>query len=380
MLTMNLYFNKLLFLIYILFSCMIGTAQVRTARAEHAQGTLQKYQQSLKFIRSYKYLSDAKATSLANTVNKMMDLVSLSSQLNPPVGFDAEVNVTASNLEFKTARPQLEVYCYLRYLMKDNNGQVKKSMDGADLNLWINRFDAFSQAGNYWQACDELKLPLFFEEIPLSDSTSDYISFKYADHDIRMVLANNKPFFVPLTRKEFVQFLIARGAQALKEDQEALETSRKSKATITKLMATQNESDKAYSASALKSIDDGIAQWQKNIQQQEKETEACQTLLHSMTPQKAAAPARMNYNKKSNSQRFGSLDQLVPVGRREGVMLTKINPDYYNKSSQAPVAQMIMVYYGWPTVGFAQDPDYLQQTTIDIFNQLDYHALKESMK
>jgi hypothetical protein len=99
-----------------------------------------------------------------------------------------------------------------------------------------------------------------------------------------------------------------------------------------------------------------------------------------MTAQDAAAPARMDYNKKSNSQQFGALEQLVPVGRREGVMLTKINPNYYNKSAQVPVAQMIMVYYAWPKIGFEQDPDYLQQKTIDIFNQLDYHALKESMK
>jgi hypothetical protein len=325
-------------------------------------------------------LTDAKATSMANTVNKIMDIVCQSSQLNPPVGFDAEVDVAASDLEFKTAKPQLYVYCYLRYLMKDKNGQVKKSMDGADLNLWINRFDAFSQAGNYWKTCSELKLPLFFEEIPLSDSTSDYIAFKYAGHDIRMVLANNKPFFVPLTRKEFVQFLIARGERGLKEDREGLETSRKSKTTIAKLMATQNESDKAYSESSLKSIDDDIAQVQKNIQQQEKENQECQLLLHTMTPQEASAPARMNYNKKSNSQGFGGLDQLVPVGRREGVMLTKINPDYYNKSPQAPVAQMIMVYYDWPKVGFVQDPDYLQQKAIDVFNQLNYHQLKESMK
>lgn len=195
-----------------------------------------------------------------------------------------------------------------------------------------------------------------------------------------MVLANNKPFFVPLTRKEFVQFLIARGSQALKEDREALETSGKGKATIIKLMATQNESDKAYSASALKSIDDGIEQWKKNILQQETEIKTCQSFLAAMTPEEAAAPARMNYNKKSNSQQFGGLDQLVPVGRREGVMLTKINPDYYNKSPHAPVAQLITLYYGWATVGFAQDPDYLQQKTIDIFNQLDYHQLKESMK
>jgi len=355
-------------------------AQVRIEHAEHTQGTLKKDQQALKFIRTFKYLSDAKAASLANTVNKIMDFVCQSSQLNPPVGFDAEVNVAASNLEFKTATPQLEVFCYLRYLIKGNDGRVKKSMDGADLNLCINRFDAFSQAGNYWQACDQLKLPLFFEEIPLSDSTNDYISFKYAGHDIRMVLANKKPFFVPLTRKEFIQFLIARGGQALKDDQEALEASRKSKATITKLMATENESDKAYSASALKSIDDGIGQWQKNIEQQKIEIRSCQSFLNAMTPQEASAPARMDYNKKSNSQQFGGLGQLVPFGRSEGVMLVKINSGYYNKSSQAPVAQMIMVYYAWPTVGFAQDPDYLQQKTIDIFNQLNYHQLKESMK
>ena len=377
---MNFYCKRLPFFAYMLLLSIAATAQPRIEHAEHTQGILQRHQQSLKFIRSFKYLPDAKAMSLANTVNKIMDIVCQSSQLNPPVGFDAEVDVAASDLEFKTTRPKLYVYCYLRYLMKDKNGQVKKSMDGADLNLWINRFDAFSQAGNYWKACSELKLPLFFEEIPLSDSTNDYISFKYAGHDIRMVLANNKPFFVPLTRKEFVQFLIARGGQALKEDQEALETSRKSKATITKLMATQNESDKAYSASAVKSIDDDIEQTQKNIEQQKIAIRTCESFLNTMTPQEAAAPARMNYNKKSNSQGFGGLDQLVPVGRREGMMLTKINPDYYNKSTQAPVAQMIMVYYAWPTVGFAQDPDYLQQKTIDIFNQLDYHALKESMK
>lgn len=376
---MDIFCKKLFFSAYLFLWSMVATAQPGTEHAEHTQGTLQKYQQSLKFIRSFKYLPDAKAISLANTVDKIIDIVCQSSQLNPPVGFDAEVDVAASDLEFKKKRPQLYVYCYLRYLIKDNNGQVKKSMDGADLNVWINRYDAFSQAGNYWKECSELKLPLFFEEIPLSDSTDDYISFKFAGHDIRMVLANNKPFFVPLTRKEFVQFLIARGGQALQDDQEALETSRKSKATIPKLTETENESDKAYSASALKSIDDGIGQWQKNIEQQKIEIRNCQSFLNAMTAQEAAAPARMDYNKKSNSQQFGALEQLVPVGRREGVMLTKINPDYYNKSAQAPVAQMIMVYYGWPTVGFAQDPDYLQQKTIDIFHQLDYHALKESM-
>lgn len=378
---MNICFKKLFVLIYTLLFCIITTGQVSIEHAENTQGTLQKDGQVLKFIRSFKVLPDAKATTLANTVNQMMDIICRSSQLNPPVGFDAKVDVAASDLGLKETKPYLKVYCFLRYLIRDlHTTQVKKSMDGTDLYLNINWFDLFDQAGNYWQACSELKLPLFFEEIALSDSTNDYIAFKYKGDQMRMVLANNKPFFVPLMRKEFVQFLIARGRQALKADQEALETSRKSKPMITKLMETQNESDKAYSASTLKSIDAVIAQWKKNIQQQEIDIKRCQSFLSSMTPEEAAAPARMDYNKKNNSQLFGGLDQLVPAGRREGVMLTKINPGYYNKSPKAPVAQLITLYYVWPSIGFVQDPDFLQQKTIDIFNQLDYHQLKESMK
>ena len=378
---MNVCFKKMSLVICVFFCSFIATAQVRIEHAEHMQGTLQKGHPALKFIRSFKVLPETKATSLANTANKIMDLVCQTPQLNPPIGFDADMNVSASDLGLKEKEPHLNVLCYLRYLTKDpHTGQIKKSMDGTDLMVNINWFDLFHQAGNYWEACNELKFPLFFEEIPLSDSTNDYIAFKYKGDEMRMVLANNKPFFVPLTRKEFVQFLIARGAKALKEDREALGLAGKSKATLTKLMETQSESDKAYTASALKSVDYNVEQWQKNIQQQEKENEACKSLLKSMTPQEAAAPARMDYNKKSNSQRFGGLDQLVPVGRREGVMLMKINANYYDKSPNAPEAQLITIYYAWPKIGFASDADYLQQKTIDIFNQLDYHRLKESMK
>jgi hypothetical protein len=374
-------FKKLFFLSSMLFSCSVTIAQLRIEHASHTQGTLQKEQQTLKFIDSFKVLPETKAVSLANAANKIIEIVCQTSQLNPPVGFDARVNASASDLGLKETEPRLNVLCYLRYLIKNaQTTEIKKSMDGTDLMLNINWFDLFHQAGNYWQACSELKLPLFFEEIPLSDSTNDYIAFEYKGDQMRMVLGNNKPFFIPLTRKEFIQFLIARGSEALKTDQETLQSSQKSKVTITKLMVTESESDKAYSASTLKSIDYAIEQWQKNIQQQEEENDACKSLLNSMTPEEAAAPARMDYNKKSNSKGFGSINQLVPVGRREGVMLTKINPQYYNKSPKAPVAQLITIYYVWPKLGFEQDPDYLQQKTIDIFNQLDYHQLKQSMK
>jgi hypothetical protein len=77
---------------------------------------------------------------------------------------------------------------------------------------------------------------------------------------------------------------------------------------------------------------------------------------------------------------MASLERLVPVGRREGKLLVKLNPSFYNQSPGAPVAQMIVLYYAWPTVGFTQTPDYLQQAILDIYNHTDYHALKKSMK
>lgn len=144
------------------FYCSVLWPQVKIEHAEHTQGTLQKDQEALKFIHSFKVLPDAKATSLGNTANKMMDIICRSSQLNPPIGFDAKVNVAASDLRLKETEPRLNVFCYLRYLIKDDDGQVKKSMDGTDLYLNINWFDLFHQAGNYWEACNQLKLPLFF--------------------------------------------------------------------------------------------------------------------------------------------------------------------------------------------------------------------------
>ena len=112
----------------------------------------------------------------------------------------------------------------------------------------------------------------------------------------------------------------------------------------------------------------------------EEEIADCKALLNSISPQDASAPARLDYNKKSTLGAMASLDRLVPVGRREGTLLVKLNPAFYNHSPNAPVAQMIILYYAWAKAGFAKAPDYLQQAVLDIFNQIDYHQLKKSMQ
>jgi hypothetical protein len=381
---MKAYCKKVFFLPFMLLPCIMCTSQVRIEHAEHMKGTLKREEQTLKFIRSFKVLPDAKASSLAMTTDKIMDAICRLPQLNAPTGFDAKVNVAGTTLGLKERKPHFMVYCYLRYLVKDSHtGIVKQSMDGADLYLYINAFGFFDQMGNYWQDCDKAKFPLFFEQPSLLDSMDDYITFKYKGDPIRIVLANDKPLFIPLTRKEFVQFLIARKNFEVKDDQGIIADLQK---TIKEAGETLAHPTSYLTAEVKKALVDGVTVQEKQVANFKEEIKKKQAkilryreYLNAMNPREAAAPTRLDYDKKSD-ELMGGLEQLVPVGRQEGVMLTKINPDYYNHSPNAPVAQMLTLYYAWPKVGFEQDPDYLQQTTIDIFNQLDYHQLKESMK
>lgn len=381
---MKAYFKILFFLPFMILPCIVCIAQVRIEHAEHMQGTLKREQQTLKFIRSFKVMPDAKASSLAITTGKIMDVICRLPQLNPPTGFDAKVNVAGSDLGLKEPEPRFQVYCYLRYLVKDpHTGTVKQSMDGADIYLHINAFDLFHQMGNYWEDCNKTNFPLFFEQVSLLDSTNDYFTFQYKGDPIRIVLANNKSLFVPLTRKEFVQFLIARKNFQVKEDQGIIADLQK---TIKETGETLAHPTPYLTPEVKKALANGIATQEKQIADFNEEIKKKQMkikqyheFLDDMTAQEAAAPTRLNYNKKSD-ELVGGLEQLVPIGRREGVMLTKINPGYYNRAPNAPAAQMISLYYAWPKIGFEQDPDYLQQAALDIFNQLDYHQLKESMK
>ena len=378
---MKALFKKLFFVNVVLLSCNLLMAQVKIDNVPDAPGKLIRKNNTLQFINSFKVLSTAKATSLAKTSDKIMDIICQSPHLNPPVGYNAKVHISTSGSDLKDKMPTAEVVFYLRYLVKDSRYTgIRESMDGADLYLNINDFDIFSQMGNYWKSCNELKFPLFFEEPVLTDSTNNYIEFQYKGDPVRIVMAGSKPLFVPLTRKELIQFVILRQEQAVKSDNEAIKTSRTNEGTLKKLMVTWNERDKAEAASSLKSMDNDIEQFQKNIKRSEKEIADCKSLLNTMSPQDAGAPARLDYNKKSTAEGMASLERLVPVGRREGTLLVKLNPSFYNHSPNAPVAQMIVLYYAWPQVGFTQAPDFLQQAILDIFNNMDYHQLKESMK
>ena len=361
------------------------TAQVKIDFVPDAPGKLIRKNNTLQFINSFKVLSAARASSLANTSDKIMDIICQSPHLNPPVGYNAKMHISTAGSSLKEKEPTTEVVFYLRYLVKDSRYTgIKESMDGADLYLNINDFDIFSQMGNYWEDCSKLKFPLFFEEPSLTDSTNDYIEFQYKGDPVRIVMAGSKPLLVPLTRKEFVKFLIARSQYRIKDDENTIADLQKNKKQTQGTLANPPSyitSDvKKALADGIVETDKQIMETRENIKNIQAEINRYQEYIGKMLPTEIVAPVRLDYNKKSAGTGMGGLDQLVPPGRREGTLLVKLNPVFYNHSPNAPVAQMIVLYYAWPSVGFTQAPDYLQQAILDIFNYINYHQLKESMK
>lgn len=195
---------------------------------------------------------------------------------------------------------------------------------------------------------------------------------------------NNRALFVPLTRKEFVQFLIAQKKYQIKEDEKTIESLQKS---LKQTQETLENPPSYLTREVLKVLSDGVVITQKQINSEKTDIgnkqvkiKECENIINGMTTQEAASPARIDYNKKIED--FDKLKRLVPVGRMEGVGLFKMNPGYYDRSAGAPGAQLIFVYYQLPNPGIFEKTEfnYLEQKTMDIFNQLDYHQLKENMR
>jgi hypothetical protein len=367
------------------------SAQTNSIHAEHATGKLVKDKNVSGFIHQFKELSAAKASSLEKTVNDIYATLYKLPQLNPPMGFEAAPHLFINRNAISAPIPSSKVACYFRYLDHDTKtGKPITSKDGTDFNLELNSFDRFfDQLGNFWSDCHKLHFPLFFEQLPITDSNADYLEVNFKSYGypyvsnnvpnspIRIVKRNDKPLMIPLTRKEYMQFLIARNQYRIK-DNEATVLDEKKQIAETK----KNVSDPTYK-SVKETLQKAVTTMEAQINKLNEKTEGfrqkiahLQQLINAMPAQEANAPAHLDYKKRSDE--FGGIEQLLPAGSNGGVMLTKINPGYYNRSSNAPVVQLIIVYYSWPVPGYTQ-PDYLQQETMDMLREIDYHSLKESM-
>jgi hypothetical protein len=309
-------------------------------------------------------------------------------QLRPPIGFSTRTLLTTSFPAVSKRRiPNAALEIENHYLIVDpETGGVKVSDGGVLLVFETNSIEHFChQQGSYAHDCAELNIPDFFEEIPVTDSTADYIelNYRYYKHPhsvppnpIRIVRRNDKPVFVPFTRKNFIEYLIAKSAHNVKVWKDIIADNQKNIQEARKNMADPVFSQvSAALSTSVKTMEGQTADAREKVKGFEQEEQRFRALLHTMPPAEANAPARV-----SDKGEFGSLESLVPLGRQEGDALCKVNPDYFDASPNAPGAQVIIVYYHWEILGvYTHDPNYLQQKIIDIFHQLDYHRLKESM-
>jgi len=384
--------NITLFIVFIL-SANCAFSQERTIYSQNATGTIAEIGRNTIFnkIDAVKNINRSRIPSLRNCITSQIKIFHADSIFHPPKGFIAQASFHTESDPFakSTDFPPCMLSFGFYYLENDQkSGSVKKSMDGTLIGMETNNlYHFFRQVGNYWKDCDELNLPLFFEEPPVSDSTDDYIELDFrhyaAPHitpntPFRIILRNHRPPFIPLARKEFLQYLIAQKNAALKTHQGNIKDDQKSINDQQKLLSNP------LFQSRSETIKKTIVQIQKNILKEEDNIKSVQQLLNqyqktasSMSSQEAALPVRVD-----NSKIFSAdpLLALVPAGRKEGTALYKINPDYYDKSTNASGAQLIIVYYSLPRDFGSEKLNYLEQKTVDVFNRLDYHALKVSMQ
>lgn len=358
-------------------------AQVKIENVPDAPGKLKRNSNVRQFISNFKVLPAAKATSLTRTTNAVIDVICRLPQVNAPIGYNTHVNVSVVDQGMKEREPLLNVFCYLRNLTRDSRYTgIKESMDGADLYFKINAFNFFNQFGNFWQDCNKAKVPLFFEAPLITDSTGDYLEIRRDGTPVRFVCTGKKPLLVPLTRREYVQFLIAREKSYIADDEKSIgeleNNQREAKTTLAHPPSYLTADTRKALAEGVKTQEQQEYQFQDRVKKGQEKLRRCQEYLEGLPPAEAAAPARLDKNRKSDE--FGGIEQLVPAGHKEGVLLTKINPDYYEHTAGSPTAQMLLIYYAWPTTGFETDPNYVQQAALDIFKSLDYHALKQSLQ
>ena len=394
-----LYFKRLFYFLLFLLIVLPVFGQHETIYGENTVGKLSGNETAgyFKRIDVVKNLDKTKKASLKKCLAAQLKIFFSDPLFNPPKGFNARTGFGisedpfAKTISFPTCSFGFNFY----YLIKDDKtGGTKVSMHGTLIGMETNAADHFfRQVGNFWKDCSDAKFPLFFEKPPITDSTADYIeldfkNYGYAhiapDKPFRIVRRNDAPLFSPLSRKEFLQFLIAQKKYQINEDEKTIidlqKSVKESQETLKSAPSYLDESTKKALANGVTTIETQIAKSRQEIKNEQTKIQEYESVIKAMPPQEAASPVRLDENRSTPD--FDELKRMVAFGRMEGVGLYKINPSYYDRSVGSPAAQLIFVYYKLPNMSVFEKTqlNYLEQKTLDIFNHLDYHALKESMK
>jgi hypothetical protein len=393
------FLQEMICICVLFFATMPVFAQQKTVHAENAVGKISGNQAAVCFKRidARKNLDRTKAASLKKCVASQLKIFFSDPLLNPPKGFEVKTDFGISKDPFakNILFPACSFLFNFYYLNKDDQtGATKVSMDGTSIGMETNAEDHFfRQVGNFWEDCSKTNFLLFFEHPPITESTADYIELDFKKYGFaaiapkkpfRIVKRNDKPLFTPLSRKEFLQFLIAQKKYQIREDEQNIpdlqKSIKESQETLKNPPSYLTEDVKKALANGVVTIQKNIGEVKEKIKEKRQKIKEYESMITAMSAEEAASPARLDENKSTPD--FDDLKRLVPFGRMEGVGLYKINPNYYDRSPGAPGAQLIFVYYHLPQLGGIENTElnYLEKKTVNIFNGINYHQLKESMK
>lgn len=319
------------------------------------------------------------------SLNDILNIISKSPAIYPAKGFDVKRSL-AINPPSKftgTIRVDMDVKLLLYQLYKKKGVDIPEpeGESSSTIFFFTNNLEFITNGASYYgDVCRKLKFPIFFNQLPISDSTADYMELnfgssaftsKFHDFRVRILTRNNKPLFVPLTRKDYLTFLKAFELNRAAEDQGVIDEMKKSIPEYEAAMknkVTTEEIKKVYE-NAIKDIQDKkIPQYQQSREEHKQKAQQYNDQISRMPAQEAAFPAYIGEDYMS---------PLGKYGRRDGHALYKVNPDYYDPKLPVSTIQVIVISYWYHDL---LTSSYMKKKVADIFYGIDFHRLKETLR
>lgn len=312
-------------------------------------------------------LNQLKGADRANMVNNLIaqhTLLMNTPSLKSFTGMEARLyaygKLASAFQERTTGEMRLMLYPFTKAIKTGKIAPVDEAP--ASLSIFTNDLNKILfNVDGWWDQTNKVKVPQFFDKFPMVDSTADYMEIRARNQNFRILQMNNNPIFIPLTRKEFLQFLLAEETQQMEEAQKIVNDNQE---RAKKLKADNEEYLKIYKNNSVI--------WQKNVDRAKEKIKQYKQDISQMTPEQATMGAYINYNKSG-----GYYEQLAPAGRRDGKALYKVNPDYFDKSKSRSIPQLIVVTY-WYHDQFC--PKWVQSYIRQLFDEIDYAQLRKEIK
>ena len=309
--------------------------------------------------------------SVNKDLSVLFNLVNQTPFMNPQRGFETHLSQSSDppNRFTGTVRTSADLnFLFFEYYTDKRTGKTKRTGEfDANIEIMTNSIEGICRKLSvYTHDCDELKFPIFFNEIPVKARTADYTEIEMDRHPFRIFAHRGKPLFAPMTRKEYLSFHLAFNqkrendyAESLKDQQKIIQDDQ----VQIKNKNTTAEIKKVLEGVIRQMQDVNIPQINEKLQEYNQKAEDFRHRIAAMSPEESKAPAFIGE---------GYMSDLKAYGSTTGKPLFKINPDYWNKSLPEYATQLVVITY-WDnellTVRF------LQQRVREIFGQIDFHKV-----